>query len=146
MWRSIIFPEKVDNTITNIDNVHISSKKRTLVEKLFLFCFLGYLKEKNILDSIACTGSWAPSFTQYQFSKLKIPDFPESKQQEIAKLYYNPLEKNKDTNLENYLEREKLRNREVGIFQLNMEIFELREKLEDLVDAVVMERGIEIVF
>lgn len=146
MGRCVIFPETTSNTITNIDNVHISSDNRTITEKLFLFCFLGYLKQKDILDSIACTGSGAPSFTQYQFSKLKIPNFPESKQQEIAKLYYNPLEKNKDLSLENYLQKEQVRNREVGIFQLNMEIFKLREQLEDLVHKIVMEEKIELRF
>lgn len=146
MGRCVIFPETTSNTITNIDNVHISSESRTITEKLFLFCFLGYLKQKDILDSIACTGSGAPSFTQYQFSKLKIPNFPESKQQEIATLYYNPLEKNTGLDLENYLEREHARNSEVGIFQLNMEIFSLREQLEDLVHKIVMEEKIELRF
>lgn len=146
MGRCVIFPETTSNTITNIDNVHISSESRTITEKLFLFCFLGYLKQKDILDSIACTGSGAPSFTQYQFSKLKIPNFPESKQQQIAQLYFNPLEKNTGLDLENYLEREHARNSEVGIFQLNMEIFSLREQLEDLVHKIVMEEKIELRF
>lgn len=78
--------------------------------------------------------------------KSPIPNFPESKQQEIAKLYYNPLEKNKGLDLENYLEREHARNSEVGIFQLNMEIFSLREQLEDLVHKIVMEEKIELRF
>lgn len=78
--------------------------------------------------------------------KSPIPKFPESKQQEIAKLYYNSLEKNKDLNLENYLDKEKIRNQEAGIFQLNMEIFSLREQLENLVHKIVMEEKIEIEF
>ncbi len=74
--------------------------------------------------------------------KSPIPNFPESKQKEIAKLYCNPLEKNTRLDLENYLEKEQARNREVGIFQLNMEIFVLREQLEDLVHKIVMEEKI----
>lgn len=146
MGRSVIFPAQPKNMITNIDNVHISSNKRSLNEKIYLFCFLGYLKSNKILDSIACTGSGAPSFTQYQFEKLKIPNFPESKQIEIAREYYNPLDKNSNLNFENYLENEKTRNAEVGIFQLNMELFSLREKLEELVDKIVKEENITLTF
>lgn len=144
MWRAYYFPEEIENTITNIDNVHIIATSRSIEERAYLFCMLWFLKKQWILDSIACTGSWAPSFTKYQFEKLKIPNFPESKQQEIAKLYYNPIPENTDLILENYLEREKIRNSEVGIFQLNMEIFALREKLEEIVDAIVMEREIHL--
>jgi hypothetical protein len=79
-------------------------------------------------------------------NSIKIPNFPDSKQYEIACEYYNPIPKNENLNLENYLESEKMRNKEVGIFQLNMEIFGLRERLEELVDAIVMEREIEIIF
>ena len=44
------------------------------------------------------------------------------------------------------LEKEKIRNREIGIYQLNMEIFSLREQLEDLVHKIVMEEKIELRF
>ena len=144
MGRSVIFPEQPSKMITNIDNVHISSKSSSLNEKIYLFCFFGYLKKVNILDSIACTGSGAPSFTQYQFEKLKIPNFPNLRQKEIVKEYYNPIEKNSELNFENYLEKERVRNTEAGIFQLNMELFSLREKLEDLVDKIVREERIDI--
>ena len=144
MGRAYYFPEIIENTITNIDNVHLASAETSIEQKTYLFCIFWFFKKRGILDAIACTGSGAPSFTKYQFEKLKIPNFPASKQQEIAILYYHPLSKNEDLNLENYLERENQRNKEVGIFQLNMEIFELRERLGELVDAVVMERTINI--
>ncbi|HLD26704.1 MAG TPA: hypothetical protein VJB63_01995, partial [Patescibacteria group bacterium] len=60
--------------------------------------------------------------------------------------YYNPTDKSPYLNFENYLEKEKKRNTEAGIFQLNMELFSLREKLEDLVDKIVKEEKIDISF
>jgi hypothetical protein len=78
--------------------------------------------------------------------KSPIPNFPESKQQEIVKRYYNPFKKNIDLSLENYLEKEQARNGKVGIFQLNIEIFTLREQLEYLVHKIVMEEAIEVKF
>jgi len=44
------------------------------------------------------------------------------------------------------LEKEKARNEKLGIFQLNMEIFDLRETLENLVYKIVMEEKIKIEF
>lgn len=144
MGRAYYAPEEMGKTITNIDNVHIRSELESF-QKIFIFEFLGFLKKHQIIDNIACTGSGAASFTQYQFDKLLIPNFPELKQKEIAQLYYNKIEKSSDLDLDTYLEKEKSRNEKLGIFQLNMEIFELREKLENLVYKIVMEEKIEII-
>jgi hypothetical protein len=45
-----------------------------------------------------------------QFVNISIPNFPEEKRQEIARQYYNKVEKNTDLTFENYLEKEKERN------------------------------------
>ena len=75
-------------------------------------------------------------------TKFLIPNFPDSKQQEIAKEYYNKIDKNQNLTLENYLQKETARNQQIGIFQLNMEIFELREKLEDIIDKIINDQPI----
>ena len=77
-------------------------------------------------------------------TKFLIPNFPDLKQQEIAKEYYNKIDKNQNLTLESYLEKETTRNQQIGIFQLNMEIFSLREKLEDLIDKIINDSPIEI--
>ena len=123
----------------------ISMQEETKIKKIFTLCFLSSDFFKNTIKNFTSKGS-VPAIYPRDIAKLKIPNFPESKQQEIAKLYYNPLEKNTGLDLENYLEREHARNSEVGIFQLNMEIFSLREQLEDLVHKIVMEEKIELRF
>ncbi len=144
MGRSYFFPEIInEKVITNIDNVHISSNLKQY-KQCFVFCFLGYLKLRNFIDNLACTGSGAPSLTQYHFNKFKIPNFPEPKQQEIAKEYYNKIDKNQNLTLENYLQKEIARNQQIGIFQINMEIFELREQLGEIIDKIINDLPIEI--
>ena len=81
-----------------------------------------------------------------QFVNISIPNFPEEKQQEIARQYYNKIEKNTDLTFENYLEKEKERNSKLWIFQLNMELFELRETLENLIDKIIMNKEINVDF
>lgn len=100
---------------------------------------------QKVINNIA-TGATFQELRIEQFLKIPIPMFPDKKQQEIAKEYYNKIEKNTDLDFENYLQKEKARNSKMGIFQLNMEIFELREKLENIIDDIIMDRKIEIEF
>ncbi len=111
----------------------------------FLSSFLSSQLMKLQLENIKSKTNGG-SLTEIDLKNLSIPNFPESKQKEIAKEYYNPQDKNQNLTFENYLEKEKARNAELGIFQLNMEIFALREVLEDLVDRIVREKPIEIDF
>lgn len=142
--RVTIFPEVIKNTITNIDNFHIKNKNDDIEEKIFISQILRYYRKIRHLYKIAIFGNGSYSFTKYHLEDLYFPNFPKKKQEEIAKLYYNKTDKNIDVNLENYLEKEIKRNELLGIFQLNMEIFELREKLENIIHKIVIEEKIEI--
>lgn len=139
-----IFVEKGSCIYAN-QNTLIINQFDDKLKQLFLFCFLTSNLGKKL--QLLRRNFWiVPILYTEHLCKISIPDFPESKQQELAKLYYNPIPENTDLTLETYLEREKSRNIEVGIFQLNMEIFELREKLEEIVDAIVMNREMQISF
>lgn len=111
----------------------------------FLFCFLSSKINQIILDKIKTDVNWW-ALNSEQIDNLLIPNFPEEKQQEIARQYYNKVEKNTDLTFENYLEKEKERNSKLWIFQLNMELFELRETLENLIDKIIMNQEINIDF
>ncbi len=118
-------------------------KDYSKTEKLFITCLLNSKTYRKLCGCVAI-GSKMKEMKSYDFAFLKFPSFSEKKQQEVSNLYYSPIEKNINLTLENYLEKEKTRNAEAGIFQLNMEIFSLREQLEDLVHKIVMEEPIEI--
>lgn len=135
-------------TITNIHPWIINRKKIGVnqIEDIFTAMFLGWLYKKGFYEKIKDKANGGGIKYNHLERYLKIPNFPESKQEEIAKEYYNPINKNSDLNFDNYLEKEKARNAEAGIFQLNMELFSLREKLEDLVDKIVKDEKIYISF
>ena len=144
--RGAVFPEIEKSTITNIDNMHIRNKTSNLSEKVFLCQFLRYLRKNKHLYKIAIFGNGSFSFTKYHLSDLSFPKFPESKQKEISKIYYHKVDKNKDLTFENYLNKEKSRNKQIGIFQLNTDIFNLKDILENLIHKIVTEEKIEISF
>lgn len=141
--RVILIDDFLIGATSNFDVFFISSKKRSW-ENIFTLCYLKYLRGIGFWEFYGVGGSGASSLTDYYFKKVNLPNFPESKQQEIAKEYYNQVDKNQKTTLGNYLEKETARNQQIGIFQLNMEIFTLREKLEDILDKIINETPIEI--
>ena len=135
-------------TITNIHPWIINRKKIGVnqIEDIYIAMFLGWLYKKGFYEKIKDKANGGGIKYNHLERYLKIPNFPEAKQREIAKEYYNPIDKSSNLNFENYLEKEKTRNAEAGIFQLNMELFSLREKLEDLVDKIVKEEKIDVSF
>lgn len=112
-------------------------------EKLFIVAFMNSTIMRKICGN-ATIGSKMKEMKSYDFSKLIFPNFPKEKQKEIAKSYYNKVDGLTNVSLDNYLAEHKKRNQKLGIFQLNMEIFELKEKLENLVDKIVMDEKIDI--
>jgi restriction endonuclease S subunit len=141
--KTYIFPEKIKDAVSNINSFFLNNENKLI--SIFTGLFLSYLSNFDYCKKIGSQSNGG-SILDKDVKRFEIPNFPESKQQEIAKLYYNPIEKNGELNIENYLEKEKARNCEVGIFHLNMEIFALREQLEDLVHKIAMEEQIELRF
>ena len=111
----------------------------------FLFCYLSSKNNQIILNKVKTDVNWW-ALNWEQIDNLLIPNFPDWKQEEITKEYYNQVDKNSDLDFDNYLEKEKTRNEKLWIFQLNMELFSLREVLENLIDKIVMDKKIDVSF
>ena len=146
--RVSIFCDEVDNTITNIDNVHISNRKQDMKNKIFICLFLNYLREKGHLHRIAITGSGANSLTQYQFDLLKFPNFQGLKLEGISKLHYNPITSDyfEKTNLETFLVNDQEWNRDVGVIQLDQSIKKIKERLDKVIHKIVMDEEVLVDF
>ena len=135
--------ENLTDSTSNFDVFFVSGDLE-IETKIYSMLFLRYLRNIDFWKMYAVQGSAAPSLTDYHLKLVKIPLFPEFKQQEIAKEHYNQVREGLYLSLDNYLNREKQRNQELGIYQLNMEIFDLREKLEDLVYKIVNEEVVKL--
>jgi len=141
--RVILIDDFLIGATSNFDVFFISSDKESF-ENIFTLCYLKYLREVGFWKFYGVGGSGASSLTDYYFKKVNIPNFEESKKKEISKIYYN--HQGHQTIIENkdYLLLEKDRNKEIGIFQLNMEIFSLKERLNELIRKIIADEPITI--
>ena len=146
LGRVLVFCDEIESTITNIDNIHITNLNRALFQNIFVGAFLNFLRINDYLSKVAITGSGADSFTKYQFNLLPIPNFPESKQKEIAELYYNPVNYPTGLNLANFLEEDAEWNKKAGILQLDLSGKELKERLNEVIHQIVMDEEVKIDF
>lgn len=113
-------------------------------EMLFLTAFMN----SNIMRKICgcfSNGSKMKEMKVSDFANLKFPNFDTSLKKKIGELYYKTVEKEKHT-IESYLEKERLRNTRLGIFQLHQEIIEEKKRLNDIIDKIIKEEPISIDF
>jgi len=141
-----IYVNDLGKTITNIHPwvITLKNKKEEQYKSIFTAMFLGYLRTVGFYEKIQDKSNGGGIKLPHLQNWISIPNFPKELQKEIAKKYFNEVEENKDLSLENYLEKEKQRNSELGIWQLNMEVFELKEKLEKIISDIVYAEEIEI--
>ena len=141
-----IYVDDLGNTITNIHPWVITSKdkKTPVYENVFTAMFLGYLRTVGYYEKIQDKSNGGGIKLPHLENWIKIPEFPECLKKEIAAKYHNEVVANKNLTLENYLDKEKERNNLLGIWQLNMELFNLKEQLEQLVHNIVYNEEIDI--
>ncbi|MDN5127143.1 hypothetical protein PJV90_02225 [Aliarcobacter butzleri] len=141
-----IYVDDLSKTITNYHPWILTPKKNEtpIYQNVYTAMFLGYLRTVGFYEKIQDKSNGGGIKAPHLQNWIKIPKFPESIQKDIAIKYYNKVEKNVDLSIENYLEKEKERNSRLGILQLNMEVFELKDKIEELVSKIVYNEEINI--
>lgn len=128
---------------SNQNTLIISNDNKDKDEQIFLLTFLTSSLGKKMQMAWRIEGM-VPILYREGLSNIPIPNFNEKLRKEIVTLYYN--EKNydlKDIDANKYVTLSKERNKEIGIFQLNNEIIELKNIIESLVEKVILGKEIE---
>ncbi len=146
--RVVIFPEDIENTITNIDSLVIKNEEENIERNIFIAMFLNNLRWNKHIYKIAITGSGANSLTQYQSDDINFPNFPETKQSAIARRYHNAaVAYEADTfTLDNFLEKDNEYNEQAGIYELDKTAKQLKEILNQTIDNIVNDKEVTITF
>lgn len=145
--RTMVFLDTDKNTINNA-HAHILRTKREndLNRVITIRSILQYYKEIGLTDCMTVGGSGGHLSPSY-FNRIMIPNFPESKQKEIASLYYNSKEYNTSVfTLENFMEKDNEFNSDAGIYELDKTAKQLKQILNYVIDAIVNENDVQISF
>jgi restriction endonuclease S subunit len=137
------FVENDEEPIYCNQNTLVINYSNKIEEQLYILCYFSSQIGKK-LQLMQRVFGIVPILYSKDFAKIPIPKIPIEIQKAISKEYYNSIDPNKGLTLENYIDKEKARNLKLGIFQLNTEILELKEKLAMLVDKIVNEKPIII--
>jgi type I restriction enzyme S subunit len=147
--RTMVYLDDDANTINNA-HAHILRPIKngcSLEKAITIRCIMQYYKEIGIIDCITVGGAGGHLSPSY-FDRVFIPNFPENKQKEIAKLYYNPeLDYEiSDCSLDNFLTTDTQFNSRAGIYELDKTIKKLTEILNEAIDNVINDRKVETHF
>lgn len=112
-------------------------------EMLFISAFMNAQIMRKICGYLSL-GTKMKEMKMNNFSNLIFPKFSSNKKEKIARVYYNVISRNKELTLESYLDEEIKRNKAIGIFQLNQELIELKNKLSSVIDKILKEEPILI--
>jgi hypothetical protein len=140
-----VFISHNTNLISNINQWVIENRKNNLAHTVFTSCFLSFLKQNNYFDYIKSPSNGGFVVEVHLQNFINIPKFPFHIQESISSNYYNEVPKTLN-DLKNYITNEKQRNIDLGIWQLNMECFELKAKINKLVEKIILNKKIHTPF
>lgn len=145
--RTMVFLDDDNNTINNAHAHILRSKRRYDLERIITIrSILQYYKEIGLTDCMTVGGSGGHLSPSY-FDRIMIPNFPESKQKEIAALYYNSKEYDTTSfTLDNFLEMDDMFNSTAGIYELDKSAKRLKEKLNNAIENIINDKNVEITF
>ena len=134
------------NTVTNYHGMSITNNENKLSkEKIFIGMFILFLRKKKFFDFYS-VGGQGGSFGKEKTENLIIPNFPLQKQQEIASLYYNPINCPKNLNPQNFLAEDQKWNEQAGIIEVDKSIKKIKEYLDFVLDKIIDDEEVIISF
>lgn len=144
--RSIVVLEEQDNYITNIHGITLNSNHHDMQKSIFVKLMLDYFRDKGMIDAYAVGGNGGSLAIKY-WNILKFPNFTDSKEKEITKLYSNNVCYNvSEWNIRNFTQKDNKFNKLAGIYEIDKSMKYLQEKLNNAIDNIANDKEVEIMF
>lgn len=147
LGRSFVVMEQFDNLITNIDSMIFYGNSNT-TKACFIHLMLDLYRSNDFIKKIGINGSGAESVTKYQLPDLIFPDFPDAKEKELVKLYYNPkaIYDTSSKGINDFDDYDDNFNKIAGIYELDKSLKYLQEKLQQALDDIANDEEVTIAF
>ena len=126
---TVFFDINKKNVITNIHGLIIYKEEPSVLDSALLCAYFWYLAKEGILADLS-VGAHGGSVTQDYILKIPIPKFSDTIKSEITKCYYN------QQLIHPY------RMEDLGISQLDFKKIELSERLNILLDEIILEESV----
>ncbi|MFZ7235655.1 hypothetical protein ACLSZ3_03750 [Avibacterium gallinarum] len=144
--RTYVVVDESNNVATNYHGIRIINDNKNLIESIFIRCFLAFWREKGMIDAIGVGGSGGHCSPSY-FSLINTPNFPTEKQQEIAKLYHNPIAYDaKNATLDNFLALDDEFNSQAGIYELDKTAKQFQAILNQAIESIIENKPVDMKF
>lgn len=135
--RSMVLIDGIERCVTNFHGTVLYWNGSELWQVIFMRCVLAFLRDHGVIDWVGVGGSGGHMSPEY-FDYLPIPKFPEDKQAEIARLYHNPAPTPSPApTLATFVEWHRQWNTELGIWELDREMKNLRQTLADVQEKII---------
>jgi hypothetical protein len=142
--RSVVIPDEVSNTITNIHGITLETEDHDLTESIFVRCFLNFLRGEGLIDKYAVGGNGGSLSIKY-WDVIKLPKFPKPKREEIAKLYHNScVIDSSDFGVKDFEAKDEALTNEQGIIQLDAQKKAMKNKLNSIIDNIILNKTVSI--
>jgi hypothetical protein len=142
--RSIVLLDDLPKCTTNAHGIYIRRSDGNITKSVFFRCIFNWYRTMRLIDIMAVGGSGGHFSPEY-FDYVRIPKFPEDKQNEIAKLYHHeatpPSEPPK---LETLVDWHRHWNISLGIWELNREMRSLLRSLYEIQELIVEGKTIQV--
>lgn len=143
--RSIVLIEPYNNCTTNAHGLYARRTDNDIIKSIFFRCFFNWYREMRLIDIMGVGGSGGHLSPSYFDDFIHIPNFPDNKQEEIARLYHNPiLPPNSPINSETFVSWHRHWNVELGIWELDREMKVLQKKLLDVQNAIIEGNPVQV--
>ena len=144
--RSIVIVEEQEKVITNIHGITIQQEEHNANKAIYVKCILDYFRNKGLIDLYAVGGNGG-SLAQKYWDIIPFPNFSTEKQQEIAKLYHNPIIYDlKNSKLDNFLALDDEFNSQAGIYELDKTAKQLQAILNQAIESIIENKPVDMKF
>ena len=144
--RSIVIIEEQEKVITNIHGITIQQEEHNANKAIYVKCILDYFRNKGLIDLYAVGGNGG-SLAQKYWDIIPFPNFSTEKQQEISKLYHNPITYDvKNATLDNFLALDDEFNSQAGIYELDKTAKQFQAILNQAIESIIENKPVDMKF
>jgi hypothetical protein len=142
--RSIVLLEGIDNCTTNAHGLYARRSDSDIQKSIFFRCIFNWYRSMRLIDLMAVGGSGGHFSPEY-FDYIRIPQFPEDKQAEIARLYHNPAPSPSGApTLETFIDWHRRWNDNLGIWELDREMKALQSALAEAQNRIIQGQPVKV--